>query len=120
MAYSIGSEVYLARRGKTEIKIGETTNSRRRSHQLNYKHGYVIYQYSDVEQKNTTATQDESIRKFIEAGLRVILDNAPTAHRIGNDFFDCDNEETVNRIENDFAEWVDDLEKLAKRISKWY
>lgn len=120
MGYAIYSEVYLARRTSKELKIGETNNSSRRSHQLSYKHGYTIYQSYDVAQEKTSITQDESIRKFIEAGLRVILDNCGSAHRIGNDFFDCDDEATSDYIQENFEEWVNDLEKLAKKVSKWY
>ena len=97
MAYEPYSAIYLARRKTTELKIGETKDPRRREYQISCQYGYVFDQIFDVEQRKTTVTQDESIRKFIEAGLRVILDFAPSVHRVGNDFFDYDKDQIPER-----------------------
>ena len=116
MAYAKCSEVYFAVGTANKIKIGETTNARRRNHQLN---GYHIHCSIDLQNKQYSDSEDEAMRKFVEAGLRVILEDY-TQQRISTDCFICESREDVEDIEEQFEYWVEELEKIAKKIKKKY
>lgn len=110
MSYGMFSEVYLATcfSSAVSIKIGETSNSRRRNSQL-YQNDYHIIQVEDVD-------GGESARKFVESYLRVRIEATERATRHGLDYFECDNSITADWIKAQFTEWVKEANKLLDTL----
>lgn len=100
MAYGCYSEVYYAEHLeiRTAIKIGETTNARRRSNQL-LQEDYLILQSLDIG-------GGECERLFVESFLRMKILKTQKARRIRKDYFNCADLDTVEFIKSHFQEWV--------------
>lgn len=111
MSYGVFSEVYLAVNCKdsTFIKIGETTNARRRNGQLATE-GYFIKLALDIE-------GGETERLFIESFLRARIEASGKAHRYGKDYFQCDSKETADYFYNAFLPMVKEACSILKEIS---
>lgn len=105
MGYGYYSEVYFAinTNEKNYIKIGETTNARRRNNQLD---DYYIVQTLDV---NGLGKND---RLFVESYVRSRINATKKVHQIGLDYFECENENVVNWLAKQFNLWVAEANHL--------
>ena len=113
MSYATRSEVYFAESGKgTMIKIGETTNANRRSHQLEQQ-DFHISMVVTLDDENLSYAWTESQRLFIEAGLRLKIASRPDCRKIRTDYFECASNETIKEIRELFFDWVEELESLS-------
>ena len=110
MAYGYYSEVYYAENLtiKTCIKIGETTNARRRANQL-LQEDYLITQSLDIG-------GGEGERLFVESFLRMKILKTQKAQRIRKDYFDCADVDTVAFIKAHFQEWVEEAIKTMREM----
>lgn len=108
MSYSICSEVYFAAHDtmKNLIKIGETTNARRRASQL-CKEDYLILASMDV---NGT----EAARLFVESYLRTRIEATGKAKRFRKDYFECENEEIARWLLFQFDNWVKEANRILE------
>jgi hypothetical protein len=108
MAYGVYSEVYLAFSvdNPTAIKIGETTNARRRERQLIRQDPSFYIGYS------TEITKfDKGSRLYVENYLRgqifKYLNNKSIDYRwVGLDYFYSLPQEAIDYIEKHFIQWV--------------
>lgn len=100
MSYGTYSEVYFANHGmmKSLIKIGETTNARRRAGQL-CKEDYHILISANVN-------GGEAARLFVESYLRTRIEATGKASRFRKDYFECENEDVAHWLFTQFEEWV--------------
>lgn len=110
MSYGVYSEVYFANHGtiKNLIKIGETTNARRRANQL-CKEDYQILTSLDVN-------GGESARLFVESYLRTRIEATGKADRFRKDYFECENEDIAYWIFTQFEEWVAEANRILELI----
>lgn len=110
MSYGVYSEIYLAKHYKddTLIKIGETTNARRRNGQLS-QNGYTITIVLDVD-------GGETERLFIESFLRARIEADGRTHRSGKDYFQCDCKDTADYFCNHFQSMVKEAETILNCI----
>lgn len=113
MAYGCYSEIYIAINveDKTFIKIGETTNARRRNRQLK-EDGFKVYESIEVG-------HGESCRLFIESYLRIKLESL-NIKRIKRDYFYCKHNTISDFVLNNFEVWVDDALNNFNLITKNY
>lgn len=111
MSYGVYSEVYFAIcfYSKVYIKIGETSNSRRRNNQLQ-KQGYYIVKACDVEGA-------EAERLFVESFLRARISATGRATQFGKDYFECDCPETVSAIKASFENWVNEAATILRQMA---
>ena len=107
MAYGVYSEVYLAFSidDPTAIKIGETTNARRRERQLVNNEGFYIGWSTEITKP------DKKSRLFVENYLRGCIfqyldENSFDYRWVGMDYFFSLCEEAIDHIEKNFYEWV--------------
>ena len=112
MSYGIYSEIYMAvpqwdNPKRDIIKIGETTNSRRRSIQLEKKEGLTISEWVD-----TNLTHSE--RLFVESALRIKMEKMGLS-LVGNDHFICD-ESQWRKILKEFPNLVNEMISLIEKI----
>lgn len=112
MSYGVFSEVYFAISvtSKTAIKIGETTNARRRASQL-YKEDYHIVQVADVN-------GDEAERLFVESFLRARIKASGKAQQFRKDYFECDCSATAEQFAKLFAGWVAEANAILDQMSR--
>ena len=105
MGYGYYSEVYFAININNQnfIKIGETTNARRRENQLDE---YYIVQTLDV---NGMEKRD---RLFVESYLRSRVGATERVRQKGLDYFECENENVANWICKEFPHWVEEANYL--------
>lgn len=110
MSYATYSEVYFAINIESQnlIKIGETSNASRRSHQLS-KEGYFIKYVA-------TVNGDYSERLFVESYLRAKINAHPKTTQIRTDYFACESEALVRDFENKFHSWVTEANELLRII----
>ena len=110
MSYGIFSEVYFAKHEmkKNLIKIGETTNARRRACQL-YKEDYLILVSANVN-------GGESARLFVESYLRTRIEATGKAIRFRKDYFKCENEDVAHWLFTQFKEWVTEANHILELI----
>jgi hypothetical protein len=110
MSYGIYSEVYFAINIMTEnlIKIGETTNARRRACQL-FKDNYYI-----VISKNVKG--DKAARLFVENYLRERIEATGKAIRFRRDYFECKNKEIAHWLFGQFEDWVAEAHQLLEPL----
>lgn len=115
MSYGYYSEVYFAESlsTSTHIKIGETTNARRRSNQLFKERNYWITDSMDIG-------GDEAKRLFVESFLRLQIMETYHAQRVGKDYFVCSDAETAQAIKMHFREWVLDALVILNNCQKTY
>lgn len=124
MSYHIGSEIYLARhdREKSLIKIGETTNSRRRRHSL-IKDGYSIIYSINIEDYPYNKHLELAKRRFIESYLRLYL-NDYEMHQLvypienTEDYFQCKDEFTADKIITELQNVLISALNASKAISR--
>jgi hypothetical protein len=111
MSYGYYSEIYFAESVETSvgIKIGETTNARRRSNKLFQERNYWVTDSLEVG-------GDDARRLFIESYLRLKIAQNYPAQRIGKDYFVCRDAETAQAIKRHFREWVIDALALSKEL----
>lgn len=111
MSYGIFSEVYFATStfSKTTIKIGETTNARRRASQLLSQESYRIILVADVD-------GDEAERLFVESFLRARIKASGKAHQIRKDYFECDCYATVEQFTESFNSWVAEANAILAQM----
>ena len=107
MAYGYYSEVYFAvdLNNYKRIKIGETTNARRRNAQLDV----YITQCIEVGGNHT-------YRLLIESLLREKIARMPKVTQAGTDYFICEDTDTVNFIQNEFENWVKHFQKSIEKV----
>jgi hypothetical protein len=107
MAYRYYSEVYFAIDfdDNKRIKIGETTNARRRDRQLD------VWITKVVE-----VGGDKCYRLLIESLLREKISRMPRVQQIGNDYFYCESKEIALSIQNQFTDWVDCFQKNIEKL----
>jgi hypothetical protein len=108
MSYETCSEVYFAHHLKMKnlIKIGETTNARRRAGQL-YKEGYYI-------QISANVNGDEAARLLVESYLRTRIEATGKANRFRKDYFECENEDVAHWLFTQFEEWVSEANHILE------
>lgn len=108
MGYGIYSEVYFATHlvKKDLIKIGETTNARRRAGQL-FKEDYLIETSMDVH-------GGEAARLFVESYLRTRIEATGKASRFRKDYFECESENVAHWIFTQFEEWVKEANHILE------
>lgn len=111
MSYGYFSEVYFAisHDVKNLIKIGETSNARRRQNQL-YEEGFFIEQVRKVD-------GDDSARWFIEDYLRLRIEATGKVKRYRKDYFECEDKMTVEWIANHFPLWVEEANRMLNCIT---
>ena len=103
-----GQKEYLnAKQYLKEVKIGETTDLKKRGYQLDC----VIV--LDVEWEGT-----KSDRLFVEAYIRKKIENKYKKNAIhyGNDHFTCANSNIIKSIANNFRQWALEGIELSKKI----
>ncbi len=107
MSYGVYSEVYFAQHEENPamIKIGETTNARRRGRQLE-KEGFIILESTWVN------GDDKCDRRFVESFLRSRIATTGHAAIYKEDYFICDNETTANWIKSEFMHWVEEANRI--------
>jgi hypothetical protein len=112
MSYGVYSEVYFAVdfSDDTRIKIGETTNARRRGSQL-ANEGYTIVATRDVN-------GDEVARLFVESFVRARIEATQRVQRIGYDHFVCDNKDIKIMLFRKFDEWVTQAQSILNFIKQ--
>ena len=110
MGYGYYSEIYFAIHLENEkmMKIGETTNGRRRQNQLN-KEDYYITRCFDVE-------GGEAARLFVESYLRMKLLKTNRVAQLRKDYFMCDCLETRKEFQDCFYSWVKEAHEILKRM----
>ena len=110
MSYGVYSEVYFAMSAcdDVNIKIGETTNARRRGSQL-AKDDYMIMCARDV-------AGGEAERLFVESFLRARINASGKATQIRKDYFVCDTKDTAFQFLNLFNNWVDEANAILKQM----
>ena len=110
MSYGVYSEVYFAINfdDKTFIKIGETTNARRRANQL-YKEGYYIIKSIDIE-------GTEAERLFVESYLRAKIASNNNVQQYRKDYFKCESKEMVQMFEDSFDYFVEQALEILKNF----
>lgn len=110
MSYGVYSEVYFAVSAcdDVNIKIGETTNARRRGSQL-AKDDYLIMRSRDV-------AGGEAERLFVESFLRARINASGKATQIRKDYFLCDTKDTAVQFLNLFNNWVDEANAILKQM----
>jgi hypothetical protein len=111
MSYGTYSEVYFANHFTTRnlIKIGETTNARRRANQLR-KEDYHIVISADVN-------GEEAARLFVESYLRTRIEATGKANRFRKDYFECENEDVAHWLFTQFQEWVSEANHILELIA---
>lgn len=110
MGYGYYSEVYFAINvnEKKYIKIGETTNARRRNYQLD---DYYIVQTLNV---NGLGKDD---RLFVESYVRSRINATKKVHQVGLDYFECENENVAHWLSKQFNSWVTEANHLLALMS---
>lgn len=119
MAYKDGSEVYFAKKkvrknAKTAwIKIGETTNAKRRNHQLEDFNVAIV---CEVPMNDKDRHNQKLRRMAVENYLREkILQEFSPKRRKGNDYFSLPVEEAI-RFEDNFKGFVQECLILKNYI----
>lgn len=110
MSYGTYSEVYFAIDfdDKRNIKIGETTNARRRGRQL-AEQGYTIV-------KTLNVNESYAARLFVESYVRARIEMAGRVTRIRTDYFVCDSEAVSDFLFIKFQEWVTEADRLLRSM----
>lgn len=114
MSYGVYSEVYFAMSvcDDVNIKIGETTNARRRGSQL-AKDDYMIMGARDV-------AGGEAERLFVESFLRARINASGKATQIRKDYFLCDTKDTAFQFLNLFNNWVDEANAILRQMKNGF
>ena len=110
MSYGVYSEVYFAICDSSDvlIKIGETTNARRRASQL-YREGYSIVHSMGV-------LGDEAERLFVESFLRARIKASGHARPLRKDYFECDCPDSVWNFRTSFEKWVNEANAVLTQM----
>jgi hypothetical protein len=119
MAYGEYSEVYYANNtrpnqyyhNKILVKIGETTNTRRRSNQLT---DVSIATWCSLEK--TSCGYNHSARLFVESYLRGKVCKLPNVEQSDVDYFWLPNKDTDKFIVSHFVEWVQEAVALWEKM----
>ena len=101
MGYGTYSEVYFARHLTNHklIKIGETSNARRRNNQLIKNESFEILADMNIG-------GDVADRLFVESYLRNKIQASKRALRHGLDYFECSSEGDAEWVYSQFYYWV--------------
>lgn len=112
MSYGVFSEVYFARSAtsKSAIKIGETTNARRRASQLS-SDGYDIVKVAKVN-------GNKAARLFVEGFLRARIYYSGKVQLIREDYFKCDCSATAEQFCELFENWVNEANTILDLMSR--
>ena len=107
------SIVYLAINNNNNdiIKIGETSDLKRRTKQLK-KQDYTVIQWVETY-------HPVDCRLFVESSLRAILSNSHHIHQYKKDYFYTPKEKTTI-VQKNFKTWVNDLVKTYEDIIERY
>lgn len=100
MSYGYYSEVYFAinYRSSNYIKIGETTNARRRANQL-FTEDYLLVDSLEVG-------GDQAERLFVESFLRMKILKTCKVQQVRKDYFVCEDGDTAKFVQTHFQQWV--------------
>ena len=108
MAYGVYSEIYIALPFSNDvkaIKIGETTNARRRCRQLGRDVGFYVYHTLDV--KGWDKTSRLMVENYLRGCIFQYLDNNSIHYRwVGLDYFYDLPQFAIEYIKSHFKEWV--------------
>lgn len=110
MSYGTYSEVYFAidMTSDVRIKIGETTNARRRNTQLSRDNYYIV--------KTLDVDGEEAERLFVESFLRARISATGQAHQFRKDYFECDCPQTALMLKAVFDKWVNEANAILRQM----
>lgn len=108
MGYGNYSEVYFANHGilKSLIKIGETTNARRRAGQLCKDNYHILI--------SASVNGDEAARLFVESYLRARIEATGKVTRFRKDYFECESEDVAYWLFTQFEDWVTEANRMLE------
>jgi hypothetical protein len=103
MAYKTYSEVYYALSidNPKIFKIGETTNARRREHQL-----FVSERFHIVYSRNIGG--NKATRLFVESYLRIKIQKLPFVRTEKLDYFVCEQETDIKTLKELFKIYLEE------------